>query len=110
MCDFCTIYSKMEVSSKQRLLEVIFPEKMSYDGEKCRTGKLNEFLALILMTSRELQKGKVGQFFPKLALTHWVEPEGFEPSSKQGPSSAFYMFISLLIFDNKPEANTQFIA
>jgi len=49
---------------------------MSYDGEKCRTGKLNEFLALILMTSKELQKGKVGQFFPKLALTHWVEPEG----------------------------------
>ncbi len=110
MFDFCTIYSKMEVSSKQRLLEVIFPEKMSYDGEKCRTGKLNEFLALILMTSKELQKGKVGQFFPKLALTHWVEPEGFEPSSKQGSSSAFYMFISLLIFDYKPEANTQFIA
>jgi hypothetical protein len=39
-----------------------------------------------------------------------VEPEGFEPSSKQGSSSAFYMFISLLIFDCKPEANTQFIA
>jgi hypothetical protein len=55
---------------------VIFPDKLSYDGEKCRTGKLNEFLALILMTSRELQKGKVGQFFPKLALTYWVEPEG----------------------------------
>jgi len=100
----------MDVSSKQRLLKVIFPEKMSYDSEKCRTGKLNEFLALILMTSKELTKGKVGQFFPKLALTHWVEPEGFEPSSKQGSSSAFYMFISLLIFDNKPEANTQFIA
>jgi hypothetical protein len=39
-----------------------------------------------------------------------VEPEGFEPSSKQGSSSAFYMFISLLIFDYKPEANTPFIA
>ena len=66
----------MEVSSKQRLLGVIFPQKMAYDGEKCRTGKLNEFLALILMSSKELQKGNVGQFFPKLALTHWVEPEG----------------------------------
>ena len=80
---FLNAFSKMEVSSKQRLLEVIFPEKMSYDGEKCRTGKLNEFLALILMTSKELQKGKVGQFFPKLALTHWVEPEGlfYEPTN-----------------------------
>ena len=75
MFDFRTIYSKMDVSSKQRLLKVIFPEKMSYDSEKCRTGKLNEFLALILMTSKELTKGKVGQFFPKLALTHWVEPQ-----------------------------------
>ena len=25
---------------------VNFPEKLSYDSEKCRTGKLNEFLAL----------------------------------------------------------------
>ena len=24
---------------------VNFPEKLSYDSEKCRTGKLNEFLA-----------------------------------------------------------------
>ena len=81
MFDFRTIYSKMDVSSKQRLIQVIFPDKLSYDSEKCRTGKLNEFLALILLTSNELKKGKVGQFFPKLALTHWVEPEGllYEP-------------------------------
>ena len=72
MFDFRTIYSKMDVSSKQRLIQVIFPDKLSYDSEKCRTGKLNEFLALVLMTSNKLQEGKAGRFFPKLAITQWV--------------------------------------
>ena len=74
----------MEIEEKQLVLSSIFPEKLEFDGEKCRTLKMNQVFLLLL----SIDKGSRGQEkrdkLKNLGLSLGVEPAGVEPASKQG--------------------------
>ena len=61
----------------------IFPEKIEFDGKKCRTIRINDFLRYILQIDKELPENKKGQISKNMSLSRLVESEGIEPSSKQ---------------------------
>jgi len=77
-------YKTLSVDAKQQLLCSILPEKFDFDGNKCRTTRVNEVLRYILQIDRELAKHKRGQLSQYLELSSLVELAGFEPASKQG--------------------------
>ena len=68
---------------KKKLISSIFPEKIEFDGKKCRTTRINDVLRYILQIDKELDKNKKGQISKNLSLSPLVESEGFEPSSKR---------------------------
>ena len=74
----------MEIEEKQLVLSSIFPEKIQFDGKKCRTLKMNQVFLLLL----SIDKGSRGQEkrdkLKNLGLSLGVEPAGVEPASKQG--------------------------
>jgi len=75
--------NQADVSNKQNLLSSIFPEKLVFDGEKCRTPRVNEVLRLILLKTSRKQRIKKGHLTKNLVVSPLVELEGFEPSSRQ---------------------------
>ena len=76
-----TLYKKAPVALKQRIISSIFPENLCFDGNHCRTPKLNEAILLLLNVDKSYSQNKKGQLHQILQLSPWVEPEGFEPSS-----------------------------
>ena len=77
-----TQYVKSGVSAKQELIRSIFPEKLSFDGEICRTERINDVLRFILQIDKDLPENKRGDFSNKLELSRLVAPAGVEPASK----------------------------
>ncbi|MBL4587166.1 MAG: hypothetical protein JKX84_08950, partial [Flavobacteriales bacterium] len=51
-------YSKADSNTKIKLLGSIFPEMLEFDGNKCRTTKVNEALALCLSIDKAFSKKK----------------------------------------------------
>jgi site-specific DNA recombinase len=80
------LYKAGTAREKQRILSSIFPEMFVFDGKKCRTQHFNKALARILLVDNRLGEVKTGQLPKYLEVSRLVEPEGFEPSSKQGNS------------------------
>ena len=76
-------YKGSSVKQKQKLLSSIFPEKLYFEGEECRTARINDVLRFILQVDNKLGHKKRGQFSTKLKLSSLVEPERIELSSKQ---------------------------
>ena len=67
-----------------KLISLIIPEKIEFDGKKCRTIRINDFLRYILHIDKELPENKKGQISKNMSLSRLVvESEGIEPSSKQ---------------------------
>jgi len=75
------IYHNSDVAAKIKLLGSIFPEKLVFDGSKCRTTRINELLWQTLLIDKGFPKTKSGQNFPLLDLSTMVVPEGLEPST-----------------------------
>ena len=70
-----TTFSEASGTTKISLLSSIFPEMLEFDGNQCRTKKLNEALALCLRIdkgSRSFGKRKIHE---KLDVSYLVEPE-----------------------------------
>jgi site-specific DNA recombinase len=78
------MYDRADLAGKQQILGSIFPEDLIFDGEKCRTPRINEVLSLILLIDSDKQKGKSGQISEYLDLSAQVELAGVEPASKHG--------------------------
>ena len=57
-------------------------EKLSFDGEICRTERINDVLRFILQIDKDLPEHKRGDFSNKLELSRLVAPAGIEPASK----------------------------
>ena len=76
-------YESADSKAKLKLLGSIFPEMIEFDGTKCRTPRVNEALALCVNIDRGLSKKQNRTLHDKLQVSGMVEPEGFEPSSKQ---------------------------
>ncbi len=81
--NFKQTYLNSSIVHKQKLIGSIFPEKIEFDGKKCRTIRINDFLRYILQIDKQLDENKKGQISKKLSLSRLVESEGIEPSSKQ---------------------------
>jgi site-specific DNA recombinase len=73
------IYIKADVLGKQRLLSSIFPEKLEFSDNKCRTPRINNLLLLMLLKYRGIGDQKTGQLFGNLELSRRVESPGIEP-------------------------------
>ncbi len=63
---------------KREIISSIFPEKLVFDGNKCRTPRLNEVLYRILLIDNNISKNKDGQLHQKLKLSAKVVPPGIE--------------------------------
>ena len=81
MKDLSELYKSYDIHAKHKLLGSIFPEKLIFDGKKCRTHEMNESLRLCLMFDKGLEKKKTGQLSKYLVLSGVVVPLGFEPST-----------------------------
>ena len=76
-------YTNSSIRDKQQLISSIFPEKFEFDGNKCRTNRINDVLRYILQIDKGLEKEKSGQLSKKIELSTLVESPGIEPGSKQ---------------------------
>lgn len=79
------LYNSFDPHRKLRLLGSIFPEKLVFDGEKCRTREINESLRLCLLFDKGLEKKKTGQLSKYLVLSGVVETMGVEPTTSCMP-------------------------
>jgi len=72
-------YNGADTNTRLRLMGSIFPEKLEFDGEKCRTPRLNEAVALCLSIDGHsgLQKNRTPA--SKLVVSGRVENTGVEP-------------------------------
>jgi site-specific DNA recombinase len=79
-------WSFSDFSRKRKLQNLIFPDGMRYNKKNntVRTFKFNDLLLWTACKQQDLEENKTG--IPELNLSYagLVEPEGFEPSSKQG--------------------------
>jgi hypothetical protein len=75
-------YGEANLRQKIAILGSTFPEKIFFDGQNCRTQRINEFLALGLLIDRDLHKTKTGQPIKNIVLSRWVISTGIEPISK----------------------------
>ena len=81
--NFKQTYTNSAIAHKKKLISSIFPEKIEFDGKKCRTTRINDVLRYILQIDKELDENKKGQISKNMSLSRVVESEGIEPSSKQ---------------------------
>ena len=70
------IYKNAELTDKRRIVSSIFPENLVFDGEKCRTPRINEVLRLILLIDKENPKIKNGHISEFLDMSAQVEIKG----------------------------------
>jgi hypothetical protein len=63
----------------------IFPEMIEFDGNKCRTTKINEALALCLSIDKGFSETKNRTLPEKLEVSGWVENTGVEPVTSTLP-------------------------
>jgi hypothetical protein len=73
LSDLSKHYKNGTLLDKQSLLGSIFPEKLEFDGEKCRTTRLNDVLRFILQIDKGLGNKKRGQFSNNLGLSSLVD-------------------------------------
>ena len=74
----------MDIADKHEILCSIFPEKLKFDGENCRTPSSSKVLDLILTVGKGFEGNKKRDKLKKIGLSLSVDPERFELSSKQG--------------------------
>ena len=79
------LYKNANLENKKRILCSTFPEKIVFDGKKCRTQKINEVFRLALNADAGFRRKKTGQFSKNLVLSGEVENIGVEPTTSCMP-------------------------
>ena len=79
LSDIGRIYKNADLNDKRRIISSIFPENLVFDGEKCRTPRINDVLRLILLIDKRDPQNKSGQIFEFLDVSAQVEIRGIEP-------------------------------
>ena len=97
-----------DAKSIQRAIRTIFPDGVSFDGNQCRTPRLDEVLRYSLLVDNDCEAvfaGKQGEILKK---SLWVEPGGIstllEPSAITGISEADAPMVPTMV---PPELSTQ---
>jgi site-specific DNA recombinase len=80
--ELATMWTCSDISKKERLQKLIFPDGIIYDRQKSRfrTEKVNIVFALIASLNGDTGKKKKGQTDALASLSLSAEKEGFEPS------------------------------
>ena len=81
MANLGTLYIQSGPSEKQTLLGSIFPEMIEFDGNKCRTSKINPAIPLCLSIDKGLGK-----------CEKWIPPQKLEVSTLVGVSGLISTF------------------
>ena len=71
--NFKQTYTNSAITHKKKLISSIFPEKIEFDGKKCRTTRINDVLRYILQIDKELGENKKGQISKNMSLSRVVE-------------------------------------
>ncbi len=74
--NFKQTYTNSAISHKKKLISSIFPEKIEFDGKKCRTTRINDVLRYILQIDKGLGGNKKGQISRNMSLSRVVESRG----------------------------------
>ena len=72
-------YSEADAKGKINLLGSIFPEMIEFDGNKCRTHRINEAALLCFNVDAAFSGKRKGTIHEKLELSPLVARRGFEP-------------------------------
>ncbi len=78
--DLDKYYQNASLEVKQKIISSIFPEKIIFDGEKCRTSEINKALALIISNIDTYGNVKQEKAVKNDDLSGWVPPVGVEPT------------------------------
>lgn len=76
-------YKSKDTVAKQRIVSSIYPEKLIFDKSGYRTPKTLKVLSLIGRIGEGSKRNKKGKNLQIVNSSLQVDPEGFEPSSKQ---------------------------
>lgn len=72
------LFEEASLENKQQLVSSIFPEKVFFTKNKCRTLKINEVLLLALNSGKGSRENKNGQHSEKSVLSALVDPKRIE--------------------------------
>ncbi len=72
-------YQKADINQKRDIIGSIYPEKLVFSENNCRTGKINEVAALIYHINSELGNKKAGTSDEKSSKFRLVPKMGLEP-------------------------------
>ena len=75
-------YSNATLDGKQKMIGLIFPEKLIFDGGGYRTTQPNELLTLLCSAGADFAENKKGQEVNNNNLSFMVAPPGIEPEFK----------------------------
>jgi site-specific DNA recombinase len=66
-------YKQASIIDKQRLISSIFPEKLEFANNKCRTFRMNDLLSLMSLNNSDLQEKNTGQIDTFIDLSPQVD-------------------------------------
>ncbi|HEX7847101.1 MAG TPA: recombinase family protein [Chitinophagaceae bacterium] len=81
LADLSGYFERAGFYTKRRIIGSIFPEKLVFDGQKNRTGKINQFVELTTLKINDLIENKIGQNNFEIALPNQAPPVGLEPTT-----------------------------
>jgi site-specific DNA recombinase len=61
---------------KRKIIGSIFPEKIVFDGENCRTKNINTLISLKLNLDKAFEQKKIGKKDPKINFSSFVARSG----------------------------------
>ena len=75
------IYDHGEIDKKRTVISSMYPEKLTFDGDRLRTNRINEAARIIYTLDKGLDKNERGQSGNIPALSSQVGMTGFEPAA-----------------------------
>ncbi len=75
------IYQDGEIEKKREVIGSMYPEKLTFDGERLRTTRINEAARIIYTLDKAFSENEKGQSGNIPALSSQVGKTGFEPAT-----------------------------
>ena len=79
LIDFEKLYSGGDIEVQRNIISTIYPFKLIFENEACRTPRVNEGVDAIFQINKVLAENKNGTELDFSSLSHQVIPLGFEP-------------------------------
>ncbi len=83
MANISVWFQNADNERKRAIIDSMYPEKLSFDGDVHRTTILNEVVEKISLISSALGSKKRRASTDRSALPTWVRPPGLEPGTKR---------------------------